>query len=137
MKASLYACDAVSTSCLHHSSRDFGVAVPRGEQGLHSSKNSTRSPREITLILLLYLIVHKPLLLWFRWISFDYRVHLGFGSIAGGLDHVNPVIRLPIERGISKVIRLVLGIAGINHYDWLPYLRDFRGIQDRRNYRTN
>ncbi|GJZ39183.1 hypothetical protein Tco_0585746 [Tanacetum coccineum] len=56
-------------------------------------------------------------LLWFCWISFDYHVTLGFGSIAGGLDHVNPVIRLPLERGISKVIRLVLGIVGINHYD--------------------
>ncbi|GJV03790.1 reverse transcriptase domain-containing protein [Tanacetum coccineum] len=74
----------------------------RGDQGLHSLKNSTRSPREITLNLLLYLIVHKQLLLWFRWISFDYRVTLGFGSIAGGLDHVNPVIRLPLERGISR-----------------------------------
>ncbi|GJT46115.1 hypothetical protein Tco_0954830 [Tanacetum coccineum] len=39
---------------------------------------------------------------WFRWISFDYRVPLGFGRIAGGLDHVNPVIRLPIEHGISR-----------------------------------
>ncbi|GJS48613.1 reverse transcriptase domain-containing protein [Tanacetum coccineum] len=96
------------------------TAVPRGEQDLQSSKNSTRSSREITLILLLYLIVHKPLLLWFRWISFDYRLPLGFGSIAGGLDHVNPIIRLPIENGISKgtrVIRLVLGIVRINHYD--------------------
>ncbi|GJR48859.1 reverse transcriptase domain-containing protein [Tanacetum coccineum] len=34
--------------------------------------------------------------------SFDYRVTLGFGSIAGGLNHVNPVIRLPIEHGISR-----------------------------------
>ncbi|GKC82176.1 hypothetical protein Tco_1137893 [Tanacetum coccineum] len=33
---------------------------------------------------------------------FDYRVTLGFGSIAGGLDHVNPVIRLPLEHGISR-----------------------------------
>nr|GEW74406.1 hypothetical protein [Tanacetum cinerariifolium] len=39
----------------------------------------------------------------FRWISFDYRVPLGFCSIAGGLDHVNPVIRLPLEHGISRV----------------------------------
>ncbi|GKD33618.1 hypothetical protein Tco_1249127, partial [Tanacetum coccineum] len=44
--------------------------------------------------------------LWFHWISFDYRVTLGFGSIAGGLDHVNPVIRLPLERGISRVLGL-------------------------------
>ncbi|GKC24117.1 hypothetical protein Tco_1026267, partial [Tanacetum coccineum] len=35
-------------------------------------------------------------------ISFDYHVPLGFGSIAGGLDHVNMVIRLPLERGISR-----------------------------------
>ncbi|GKA66619.1 hypothetical protein Tco_0766427, partial [Tanacetum coccineum] len=77
-------------------------ADPRGDQGLHSSKNSTRSPREITLNLLLYLIVQKPHLLWFHWISFDYRVTLDFGSIAGGLDHVNPVIRLPIEHGINR-----------------------------------
>ncbi|GJU22540.1 hypothetical protein Tco_1155882 [Tanacetum coccineum] len=78
-----------------------------GDQGLHSSKNSTRSPREITLILHLYLIVHKPLLSWFCWISFDYRVTLGFGSIAGGLDHVNPVIRLSIEHWISRVLGFV------------------------------
>ncbi|GJZ09035.1 hypothetical protein Tco_0543318 [Tanacetum coccineum] len=42
--------------------------------------------------------------LWFRWISFDYHVTLGFGSIAVGLDHVNPVFRLPLERGISRVL---------------------------------
>ncbi|GJY55198.1 retrovirus-related pol polyprotein from transposon TNT 1-94 [Tanacetum coccineum] len=34
---------------------------------------------------------------------FDYRITLGFGSIAGGLDHVNPVIRLPLEHEINKV----------------------------------
>ncbi|GKA36719.1 hypothetical protein Tco_0723284 [Tanacetum coccineum] len=82
------------------------TGVPRGDQGLHSSKNSTTNPREITLILLLYLIVHNPLLLWFRLISFNYRVPLGFGTIAGGLDHVNPVIRLPIEHGISRGTRV-------------------------------
>ncbi|GJU49506.1 retrovirus-related pol polyprotein from transposon TNT 1-94 [Tanacetum coccineum] len=37
---------------------------------------------------------------------FDYRVTLGFGSIAGGLDLVNPVIRLPIERGINSGTRV-------------------------------
>ncbi|GJY95956.1 hypothetical protein Tco_0512317 [Tanacetum coccineum] len=47
---------------------------------------------------------------------FDYRVTLGFGSIAGGLDPVNPVIRLPIERGINIGTKF-LGIVGINHYD--------------------
>ncbi|GJW60999.1 hypothetical protein Tco_0110334 [Tanacetum coccineum] len=35
---------------------------------------------------------------------FDYRVTLGFGSIAGGLYHLNPVIRLPFKHGISKVL---------------------------------
>nr|GEY55008.1 hypothetical protein [Tanacetum cinerariifolium] len=35
---------------------------------------------------------------------FDYRVTLGFGSIADGLDHVNHVIRLPLEHGISRVL---------------------------------
>ncbi|GJV09797.1 hypothetical protein Tco_1351338 [Tanacetum coccineum] len=66
------------------------LKVLKDDQGLHSSKNSTRSPRS-----------------WFRWISFDYRVPLAFGSITGGLDHVNPVnpvIRLPIEHGISSVL---------------------------------
>nr|GEV04309.1 hypothetical protein [Tanacetum cinerariifolium] len=33
---------------------------------------------------------------------FDYRVTLGFGSIAGGIDHVNPVIRLPLKHRIRK-----------------------------------
>nr|GEY15587.1 retrovirus-related Pol polyprotein from transposon TNT 1-94 [Tanacetum cinerariifolium] len=33
---------------------------------------------------------------------FNYRVTLGFGSIAGGLDYVNLVIRLPLEHGISR-----------------------------------
>ncbi|GKB96239.1 hypothetical protein Tco_0982376 [Tanacetum coccineum] len=36
---------------------------------------------------------------------FDYRVTLGFGSITGGLDPVNPIIRLPIERGIDSGTR--------------------------------
>nr|GEY31515.1 hypothetical protein [Tanacetum cinerariifolium] len=83
----------------------------RGDQGLHSSKNSTRSPMEITLNLHLYLIVHKQLILWFRWIFFDYRATLGFDSTAGGLDHVNPVIRLPFEHGISKddKVPIILG----------------------------
>nr|GEX63561.1 hypothetical protein [Tanacetum cinerariifolium] len=35
---------------------------------------------------------------------FKYGVTLGFGSIAGGLDHVNPIIRLPLEHGISRVL---------------------------------
>ncbi|GJY51960.1 putative reverse transcriptase domain-containing protein [Tanacetum coccineum] len=43
--------------------------------------------------------------LWFHLISFDYRVPVGVGSIADGLDHVNPVIRLPIEREISRTGR--------------------------------
>ncbi|GJT88873.1 hypothetical protein Tco_1070590 [Tanacetum coccineum] len=36
---------------------------------------------------------------------FDYRVTLGFGSIAGGLDLVNPIIRLPIEHRIDSGTR--------------------------------
>ncbi|GJY45480.1 mutator type transposase [Tanacetum coccineum] len=35
---------------------------------------------------------------------FDYRVTLGFGSIVGGLDHVNHVIKLPLKHGISMVL---------------------------------
>ncbi|GJZ95498.1 hypothetical protein Tco_0667832 [Tanacetum coccineum] len=50
--------------------------------------------------------VIKPNVLWFHWISFDYRVPLGFGSIVGSLDPVNPVIRLPIEHGISRGTRV-------------------------------
>nr|GEY04416.1 hypothetical protein [Tanacetum cinerariifolium] len=38
---------------------------------------------------------------------FDYRVTLGFGSIAGGLDLVSPVIRLPIKRRINNGTREV------------------------------
>nr|GEY28090.1 hypothetical protein [Tanacetum cinerariifolium] len=45
--------------------------------------------------------------LWFSWISFDYRVPLAFGSIAGGLDHVNHAIRLSIEHGISRAPTVV------------------------------
>nr|GEV30832.1 hypothetical protein [Tanacetum cinerariifolium] len=37
---------------------------------------------------------------------FDYRVTLGFRSIAGGLDPVSPVIRLPIEREINSGTRI-------------------------------
>nr|GFA44945.1 hypothetical protein [Tanacetum cinerariifolium] len=33
---------------------------------------------------------------------FEYHVTLGFGSIAGGLDHVNFVIRLPLVHGIRR-----------------------------------
>nr|GEY48894.1 hypothetical protein [Tanacetum cinerariifolium] len=40
-------------------------------------------------------------------ISFEYHVPLGFSSIAGGLDHLNPVIRLPIKCGISRVLVLI------------------------------
>ncbi|GJS38913.1 hypothetical protein Tco_0563956 [Tanacetum coccineum] len=35
---------------------------------------------------------------------FDYHVTLGFGSIVGGLDHVNLVIRLPLEHRISRIL---------------------------------
>ncbi|GJX70256.1 reverse transcriptase domain-containing protein [Tanacetum coccineum] len=91
---------ACGEASFRHFDINHSTAVPRGDQGLYCSKNSTRSPREITLILLLYLIVHKPHL-----ISFDYRVTLGFGSIVGGLDNANPVIRLPIEHGINRVLQ--------------------------------
>ncbi|GJW62698.1 putative retrotransposon protein [Tanacetum coccineum] len=97
----------------------------RGDQGLESSKNSTRSPREITLLLLLYLIVHKPHLY-----PFDYRVTIGFGSIAGGLDPVGPVIRLPIERGINSGTRIEMSNAGQPETtidDYLTKVRDDSG----------
>ncbi|GJS12945.1 hypothetical protein Tco_0407417 [Tanacetum coccineum] len=71
-----------------HPFYNHSTTALRSDPGFYTSKNSTRSPREITLNLLLYLLVHKPHLLWFYWISFDYHVTLGFGSIAGGLDHV-------------------------------------------------
>nr|GEV93172.1 hypothetical protein [Tanacetum cinerariifolium] len=48
--------------------------------------------------------------LWFCWISFDYCVPLGFGSIAGGLYNVNHVTRLPIECGISRVLGTMVGV---------------------------
>ncbi|GKB49363.1 hypothetical protein Tco_0900116 [Tanacetum coccineum] len=44
---------------------------------------------------------------------FDYCATLGFGSIAGGLDPVNPVIRLPIERRINSGTR-VGAMAGVD-----------------------
>nr|GEV38275.1 hypothetical protein [Tanacetum cinerariifolium] len=37
---------------------------------------------------------------------FDYRVTVGFGSIAGGIDHVNLIIRLPLQHRISMVLGL-------------------------------
>ncbi|GKE20723.1 hypothetical protein Tco_1432235, partial [Tanacetum coccineum] len=48
---------------------------------------------------------------------FNYHVTLGFGSIAGGIDHVNPVIRLPLEHGISmglfqRGLIICIGIIG-------------------------
>nr|GEU89789.1 reverse transcriptase domain-containing protein [Tanacetum cinerariifolium] len=107
----------------------------RGDQRLHSSKNSTRSPKEITFNLLLYLIVHKQLLLWFRWISFDYRVILGFGSIEGGLDHVNPVIRLPLKREISRALGVVKQKIGgnVNFEIKSQFMRELREDTFSRN----
>ncbi|GKA66374.1 hypothetical protein Tco_0766182 [Tanacetum coccineum] len=64
----------------------------RGDQGLHSSKNSTQN------------FVGYP---------FDYHVTLGFGSIVGGLDPVSPIIRLPIERGINSGTRIG-AMAGVD-----------------------
>nr|GEV73336.1 hypothetical protein [Tanacetum cinerariifolium] len=49
-----------------------------------------------------------------HWISFDYRVTLSFGGIAGGLDHVNTIIRLPFEHGISSGTRVGIFSVGIN-----------------------
>nr|GEU30974.1 hypothetical protein [Tanacetum cinerariifolium] len=43
---------------------------------------------------------------------FDYRVTLGFDSIVGGLDHVNPVIRLPLEHEIS-MRGLIIYVASV------------------------
>ncbi|GJR18097.1 cysteine-rich receptor-like protein kinase [Tanacetum coccineum] len=90
---------------------------PRGDQGLKSWKNSTRNPKEITLILLLYLIVHKPHLY-----HFDHHVTLSFGSIADGLDHVSPVIRLTIERGINSGTRIAMAGVDINTLTIEQYL---------------
>ncbi|GJR35782.1 hypothetical protein Tco_1211466 [Tanacetum coccineum] len=42
---------------------------------------------------------------------FDYSFTTGFGSIIGGLDHVNPVIRLPIKHGISRGTRVGLSTS--------------------------
>ncbi|GJR23929.1 hypothetical protein Tco_0972456 [Tanacetum coccineum] len=61
---------------------------------------------------------------------FDYRVTLGFSSIAGGLDLVSPVIRLPIERGINSGTMIEMSNAGqpettINEY--LTKIRDDSG----------
>nr|GEV33971.1 hypothetical protein [Tanacetum cinerariifolium] len=67
--------------------------------------------------------------LWFRWISFDYRVSVGFGSITGGLDHVNPVIRLPMKHGISRELHEIL-----EHFHTGPteghYEADITGIRN-------
>ncbi|GKC11179.1 hypothetical protein Tco_1007961, partial [Tanacetum coccineum] len=38
---------------------------------------------------------------------FDYRVTLGFGSMAGGLNHVNLIIRLPLEHEISRIAGII------------------------------
>nr|GEV95962.1 hypothetical protein [Tanacetum cinerariifolium] len=57
------------------------------------------STSSASLVMIYYVY---PVRLWFPWISFDYRVPLDFGRIMGGLYHVNHVIRLPIERGISR-----------------------------------
>ncbi|GKB02460.1 hypothetical protein Tco_0830549 [Tanacetum coccineum] len=53
------------------------------------------------------------LLLVFVGYTFYYRVTLGFGSIAGGLDPVSPVIRLPIECGINSGTRIG-AMAGVD-----------------------
>nr|GEV00499.1 reverse transcriptase domain-containing protein [Tanacetum cinerariifolium] len=47
---------------------------------------------------------------------FDYHVTLGFDSITGGLDHVNPVIRLPLEHRISRVVQELNELQEISTY---------------------
>nr|GEW83041.1 hypothetical protein [Tanacetum cinerariifolium] len=37
---------------------------------------------------------------------FDYHVTRGFSSIAGGIDHVNPIISLPLKHELSRVLGL-------------------------------
>ncbi|GJX39144.1 zf-CCHC domain-containing protein, partial [Tanacetum coccineum] len=70
-------------------------------------------------------------LLWFRWISFDYRVPRGFGSIMGGLDHVNPIIRLPSEHGINRVLSTGIVSEKVNNLyvtpsneAWMEYISE-------------
>ncbi|GJX14384.1 hypothetical protein Tco_0206142, partial [Tanacetum coccineum] len=49
---------------------------------------------------------------------FDYGVTLGFGSIAGGIDPVGPVIQLLIKRGINSGTRIgILDAGGIFLYN--------------------
>ncbi|GJS49143.1 reverse transcriptase domain-containing protein [Tanacetum coccineum] len=55
---------------------------------------------------------------------FDYRVTLGFGSIAGDLDHVNPVIRLSIEHGINSGSMAGVDINTLTMEQHLALLRD-------------
>ncbi|GJU55753.1 hypothetical chloroplast RF21, chloroplastic [Tanacetum coccineum] len=59
---------------------------------------------------------------------FDYRVTLGFGSIAGGLEPVSPVIRLPIEHGINTGTRIEMGddvdINTITLEQYMALIRD-------------
>nr|GEY06029.1 hypothetical protein [Tanacetum cinerariifolium] len=49
---------------------------------------------------------------------FDYRVTPSFGSIAGGLEPVSPVIKLTIERGINSGTRIEGTV--LKQVYWLP-----------------
>ncbi|GJZ22495.1 hypothetical protein Tco_0559534 [Tanacetum coccineum] len=62
---------------------------------------------------------------------FDYHVSLGFGSIAGSLDPVSPVIRLPIERRINSGTRRVVAkntFEGNALYPWIPALEQSNNL---------
>nr|GEY27089.1 hypothetical protein [Tanacetum cinerariifolium] len=56
---------------------------------------------------------------------FDYRVTLGFGSIAGGLDHVNHVIRLPLEHGFSRRCMIIIFYDMCKDYFMEVFMDDF------------
>ncbi|GJR61996.1 hypothetical protein Tco_1504158 [Tanacetum coccineum] len=84
---------------INHSTTDL-----RGDQGLHSSKNPLEVQGRSHLNNFYDGFVGYP---------FDYRVTLGFGSIAGGLDLINPVIRLPLEHGINQRVNNLYRIARI------------------------
>nr|GEW19295.1 hypothetical protein [Tanacetum cinerariifolium] len=62
--------------------------------------------------------------LWFCLISFGYRVTLGFGSIVGGLDHVNLVIRLTIKHGISRDMGDDVDISALALEQYLALIQD-------------
>nr|GEW95374.1 copia protein [Tanacetum cinerariifolium] len=79
--------------------RKNGSRPPSGLKGLLHMLNATMIPTKIFAL--------KDL--DYEWTVADYgylRLYKGFGSIAGGLDHVNHVIRLPTKHGIRKDTRV-------------------------------